>query len=111
MESNISPLVVCQEPKPKSFHDIKREVCHKHGITLSDLDGDRKFKKFVEARGEAWWRGRHELKKGYLWLAFYSGQKDHTTVIHGIKRHEKKISLASQNAKDDSKRETSNLSH
>jgi chromosomal replication initiation ATPase DnaA len=104
METAVLSSPAHQETKPKSFHDIKREVCHKYGITLADMDGDRKFKKFVEARGEAWWRGRYELKKSYLWLAFYSGQKDHTTVIHGVKRHEKKLSRASQNAKGDSKR-------
>lgn len=110
MESVTLPSATCQEPKPKSFHDIKREVCQKYGITVADLDGNRKFKKFVQARGEVWWRGRHELKKSYLWLAFYSGQKDHTTVIHGVKRHEEKISRASQDAKGGSKRKPSNLS-
>ena len=110
MESATLPSASCQEPKPKSFHDVKREVCRKYGITLNDLDGKRMFRKFVEARSEAWWRGRHELKKSYLWLAFYSGQKDHTTVLHGVKRHEEKLSRASQNAKDGSKKEPSNLS-
>jgi chromosomal replication initiator protein len=95
VESVTLPSVSCQEQKPKSFHDVKREVCRKYGITLNDLDGKRMFRKFVEARSEAWWRGRHELKKSYLWLAFYSGQKDHTTVLHGVKRHEEKLLRAS----------------
>lgn len=110
MESNTSPSVACQEQKPKSFHDVKREVCRKYGITVEELDSKRMFRKLTDARAEVWWRGRHELKKSYLWLAFYSGQRDHTTVLHGVKRHEEKISRASQNAEDDSKWQSSNLS-
>jgi len=95
MGNDSSPSVTCQEPKTKSYHDIKREVCAKYEITVEELDGPRKFKKLVLARREAWWRGRYECKKGYLWLAFYSGKKDHTTIIHGVRRYEETLSRAS----------------
>ena len=85
----------CQEQKPKSFHDVKREVCRKYGITVEELDGNRRFQKLILARREVWWRGRYECKKSYLWLAFYSGQKDHTTVLQAVRRYEETVLRAS----------------
>jgi len=90
------PSATCQEPKTKSYHQVKREVCAKHGITMEELDGERRTMKLVKARREAWWRGRYECKKSYLWLAFYSGQKDHTSILQGVRRYEETVLQASQ---------------
>jgi len=96
MGSDSLPSVTCQEPKTKSYHQVKREVCAKHGITMEELDGERRTMKLVRARREAWWRGRYECKKSYLWLAFYSGQKDHTSILQGVRRYEETVLRASQ---------------
>jgi chromosomal replication initiation ATPase DnaA len=91
MGNDSLPLATCQEPETKSYHQVKREVCAKHKITVEELDGPRKFKKLTLARQEAWWRGRYECKKSYPWLAYYSGQKDHTTILHGVKRYNDRL--------------------
>jgi len=101
MGNNSSPSALCQE-RPKTYHDIKREVCAKYKITIGDLDGPRKERKLVLARREAWWRGREECKRSYTWLAYYSGRKDHTTILHGVRMYNK--FLESQSFVEDEER-------
>ena len=63
---------------------IAQEVCAKHKITLKELQGDRRFKKYSTARREVYWRMRTELRMSLLDIARKMG-KDHTTVLHGLR--------------------------
>jgi hypothetical protein len=63
---------------------IAQEVCAKHKITLKELQGDRRFKKYSNARREVYWRMRTELRMSLLDIAQKMG-KDHTTVLHGLR--------------------------
>ena len=77
------------EPLPNTGRGIRGEVAKKHGLTVAEMISDRKFKHLVAARNEAFYRMRHETTLSLPQIAKIMGDRDHTTVTHGIKRYEK----------------------
>jgi Bacterial dnaA protein helix-turn-helix len=73
-----------------TMRDIVNEVAKKHNFTAEDLLVPSRRKKFVAARHEAFYRMRHELKLPYPRIAMFFDM-DHSTVIHGIKKHAKSL--------------------
>ena len=84
-------------PRPATtMKTILAEAAADHGLRPSDITGDRRFIHHVRARQDFMWRAR-QVK----WLdgkPRYSlpqiGQflgVDHTTVIHGVRAHEKRM--------------------
>ena len=84
-------------PRPTTtMKTILAGVAADHGLRPSDITGDRRFIHHVRARQDFMWRAR-QVK----WLdgkPRYSlpqiGQflgVDHTTVIHGVRTHEKRM--------------------
>lgn len=65
--------------------DILKEVAAAHGITVTALVAPRRIQVLVEARHEAQYRLR-ELGLPLKLIAMLTGT-DHTTVIHGVRRH------------------------
>lgn len=85
------PPVVEEHPSIQKLMDYRpswrilaQEVCLKHKITLKELQGKRRFKKYSDARREIFWRMRTELKMSLLDIA-RKMDKDHTTVLHGLR--------------------------
>jgi hypothetical protein len=66
---------------------IAREVAQKHKVRVSDLLSNRRFKDIVTARHEAFWRCREETAMSLTQIGLRFN-KDHTTVLHGIRRYE-----------------------
>jgi hypothetical protein len=87
---------VIVQPPPiyqPSWKRIAREVCFKHGITLMELLSRRKPKPIVAARHEFFYRCRKETSMSLPQIGRRAG-RDHSTVIHGIKQHERKMEEA-----------------
>lgn len=84
-------LVVNHRPKNEIIrpliHEIISEVAKKHGVTPVAITSDRRNAKLVAARYEAMWRARNETTYSLprIGMAF---RRDHTTVLHGIAKHE-----------------------
>lgn len=78
----------------KFFSDIKREVCEKHGVTKEEFDGVCRTDKIVNCRHEAWWRAKQETDLSFSQIGKGSGGKHHTTVLHGVQRHEARLRRA-----------------
>ena len=72
------------------------ETALKHGLSLAEVV-DRKNRprqpKKVAARQEAWWRMRNELGLSYPQIGLICGGFDHTTILYGVSRHQKKRDL------------------
>jgi chromosomal replication initiator protein len=66
-------------------------VCRKHGITAAQLRSDCRDMELVHARQEAMYRLRTEKNLSLSAIGRELGKRDHTTVIHGIKQHKKRI--------------------
>lgn len=70
---------------------IMREVASQYGITLRDLRGDCRRKKYSWPRQVAYIRLADETNLSYPQIARIMGKKDHTTIIYGIKVGRQKI--------------------
>jgi chromosomal replication initiation ATPase DnaA len=73
-----------------SIHSIQwqvkaREICAKHGVTLADVKGCRRFRSFVLARREVWAYLREECHLSYPVIGRLT-RKDHSTIIAGLRR-------------------------
>lgn len=85
----------CEGPTPrKSIRQIALEVVAKHGITLEELLSPRRATHIVRARQEAFWRCKQETSASFPQIGRHLGNKDHTTVLHGIKMYEKRLLLS-----------------
>jgi len=76
--------------RPK-WQRIALEVGRKHGVKLNELKSARRDRKIVAARHEAFWRCRNETSLSFPQIGKLFGGRDHSTVLHGIKRHEERM--------------------
>lgn len=75
----------------KTLRQIIREVCVKHGVSELDLQSYRRDAPVVRARHEAFFRARYETKFSLAEIGRRIGNRDHTTVIHGIWAHRQRM--------------------
>jgi len=70
---------------------IAREVAAKHLVSMMDLLSPRRDREVVRARHEAFWRCKHETTMSLPEIGRRFGGRDHTTVLHGIRKHEERM--------------------
>ena len=73
---------------------IIQETADKYGITVAELIGQCRCKHYVLARQEAGWRIRRECGYSLPRIGKLLGGKDHTTILHGCRAHEKRMASA-----------------
>lgn len=73
---------------------IVEEVAAKHGLTVHDLRCVCRAIKLVNARHEFFYRAATETTVAYAAIGRFLNDRDHTTVIHGIRRHCKRNGLS-----------------
>lgn len=76
---------------PAPWEIILREVSDKHGISIIDIKSDRRSVPLVRARHEAMYRMSKETLLSYPQIGRRLGGKDHTTVLHGARRHRERM--------------------
>lgn len=74
------------EIMPRRGHAIAAEVAHRHGVTMADMVSHRKDKRSCLARHVAMWRMRRETPLTTPQIGRILGGRDHTSVLHGVKR-------------------------
>lgn len=95
-------IVVASEPvKPPKFapiifpaapwRDIVKEVCVKHGMTFAEIRGHCRARDIVAARHEVCYRLATETPLSLPAIGRRLGGKDHTTVLHGIRKHRERM--------------------
>ncbi|WIY54132.1 helix-turn-helix domain-containing protein [Devosia sp. YIM 151766] len=73
---------------------ILREVSEKHKVAMVDLLSTRRARAYVLARHEAMYRMRHETSMSYPQIGRRMGGRDHSTVMHGIRKHAERMEAA-----------------
>ena len=93
-------LVVADEQaeilRPFRWKAIIRDVCAKHGISLNELMSRRRFKAICAARHECFYRLKNETALSLPQVGRVMGGFDHTTVLAGVRRHEKRMAERAQ---------------
>lgn len=82
---------------PSRAREILDGVAHKHDIAVRHILGPERGRWAVMARQEAMWALRTEIGRtgGARWtlqrVAAFVGRRDHTTVIHGVRAHQARL--------------------
>lgn len=79
---------------------ILLEVSRWSGISVLDLTSDRRAKPIVNARHCYFWRARNETARSLPYIGKLAGGRDHTTVLHGIRRFQSALDAGEQWAVD-----------
>lgn len=79
------------ETTARKVKRIIREVAEKHGVTPVDILSERRTQLVVNARQEAMWRAKSETEWSLPRIGKAFGGRDHTTVIHALRTHEKRM--------------------
>lgn len=90
----VDPTII-MEKIGTSMAAIAKEVCQKHGITKLEFMSKRRRPVFNMARQEFMYRARNETLYSFPQIARFLGGRDHTTVMHGVRAHEKRLRQAS----------------
>jgi len=70
---------------------IIAEVCAKHRVSGAEIKGKTRNKAVVAARFEAYFFLQQQLGYSLAMIGRAMGGKDHTGVIHGIRRHKERM--------------------
>lgn len=71
--------------------EILREVSERHGVTEAEIIGEGRSARIVLARHEVCYRMRKETTWSLPRIGRFLGDRDHTSIINGIKRHEQRM--------------------
>lgn len=77
----------------KSWRCILRETTRKHNVSIEDICSKRRSYSIVLARHEACYRLRDETTLSYPQIGTVLGDRDHTTVMHGVRKHAERHGL------------------
>lgn len=67
----------------------RRWIAHNHGVTVQELEGLKRTRKFVAARQEYFYYAHIELGFSLPQISHTCSDRDHTTVLHGVRKHAK----------------------
>jgi hypothetical protein len=70
---------------------VLREVAEKRNMSVRQIQSATRLKAYVEARQEAAFRLNKELGFSLKQVGNMLGRRDHTTVLHAIRRYEKNL--------------------
>lgn len=73
------------------WREIAKEVAYKHDVSVLDMQSPRRDRATVHARHEAFYRCRTETALSLPQIGRRFGDRDHTTVLHGIQMHERRM--------------------
>lgn len=74
--------------------DIEKAVAEMHGLSLAEMKGPTRARHVVHARHHAMWELREQTGLSLPSIARRLGRKDHTTVIHGVREHARRMAEA-----------------
>ena len=74
-----------------SFHLIIAEVQRKHGVSYVELLSDRRSRYVAWPRQEVMYRAAKETRLSLPAIGRLLGGRDHTTILHGIRQHAKRM--------------------
>ena len=80
------------EPASPSIRAIQHTVCRHYNISMADLFGQYKAASIVRARHLAMYLARIMTTRSMPEIGRFFGGKDHTTVLHAVRKFEKLVS-------------------
>lgn len=78
-------------PDKRPLREVILDVCDRRGLTMAELISPRRNAVLVWARQEAMWECRRQTSASLPQIARALGREDHTTAIHGIRKHQERM--------------------
>lgn len=78
--------VESETPQVVTIEDIKRAVCQHARLTMVELLANRRLPSVVLARQVGMYLAKTETSRSYPDIGARFGFRDHTTVMHGVKK-------------------------
>jgi chromosomal replication initiator protein len=79
-------------PRFDAIAKIIAEVARTTGMTPKMIIGQMRSRAVVVVRQLAYWRAARETGASLTAIGRAFGDRDHTTILHGIRRHEERMS-------------------
>ncbi|OGC57156.1 hypothetical protein A3H26_02395 [candidate division WWE3 bacterium RIFCSPLOWO2_12_FULL_36_10] len=94
--------MVVKEKKEKlvNLNQIIRAVCTYYSVKIPDIKGERRTKDLVVPRHMTMYLIHNLTQTPYMGIGEFMGGRDHTTIMHGVRKVEEEI-LSSQKTKQD----------
>lgn len=87
VEARVARLVNNHEPGTEwKVHEVLLIVSAEAGVSTIDLKSERKSKKVCRARHVFFWLARRFTLRSYPFIGMTCGDRDHTTVMHGVRK-------------------------
>ena len=81
------------EPRESTIGEIIASVASKYGLTIMELKGDRRSRRVSVPRQEIMYRAYTETGASLPTIGRSLGDRDHSTVLFGIRSHEARNGL------------------
>jgi chromosomal replication initiation ATPase DnaA len=75
------------------LREIADEICKEYKLKFQQLISDRRERHLVIARHHFMYRATTETDKTTVQIGRFLGNRDHTTVMHGIKKYKARMGL------------------
>lgn len=75
----------------QQMREAVKHIAARHGIDAKDIMSDRRNKQVVRARHEAIYYVKQHTTWSTPQIGTFFGGRDHTTVLHAIKQHRKRM--------------------
>jgi len=82
---------VVYDIEPITLAKIKRIICQHFNLKMVELVSPRRNSALVNARHIAFYLAKKFTSFSYAQIATHFGGRDHTTILHGIQRIEKRL--------------------
>lgn len=77
-------------PAVPSIADIKAAVADEYGVSVLDIESDRRARECAWPRQTAMWLARQATARSMPDIGRFFGGRDHTTVMHAVRAVEKR---------------------
>lgn len=91
----MNPQDVAEHLRVRDLLDLVDDVCHRRGVTRTEVCGRARSQAISHARQEIWWRIRHHPEREYSYPEIARlFARDHTTIMAGVSAHARRTCAA-----------------
>ena len=92
--------VANEKRRPVNLQQILRAVCSYYSVKIDDIKGHRRTKELVIPRHMAMYLIYDLTKTPYMSIGDFLGGRDHTTILHGVKKVEDELKDTAKTKQD-----------
>ncbi|MFA5776474.1 MAG: chromosomal replication initiator protein DnaA [Patescibacteria group bacterium] len=92
--------IAAEKRKPVNLQQILRAVCSYYSVKIDDIKGHKRTRELVIPRHIAMYLIYDLTKTPYMSIGDFLGGRDHTTILHGVKKVEDELKEIAKTKQD-----------